>query len=160
MKTIKFFTSIIICQLAGVLGSLFMLTNSDNWYQNIVKPTWTPASWVFGPVWITLYTLIGVALYLIWIKKDSKVSFGQVNIKKAIYIFSAQLILNAIWTPIFFYYHNILLAFIDIILLLFLIVWTMFEFNKINKWAMYLLVPYLLWVCLATALNYNILILN
>lgn len=160
MKTIKFFTSIIICQLAGVLGSLFMLTNSDNWYQTIVKPTWTPASWVFGPVWITLYTLMGIALYLVWIKKDPKSSLGQVNIKKTIYIFSAQLILNAIWTPIFFYYHNILLALVDIILLLVLIVWTMFEFNKISKSAMYLLIPYLLWVCLATALNYNILILN
>ncbi|MBU1557926.1 tryptophan-rich sensory protein [Patescibacteria group bacterium] len=154
MKKIEFIVSILICQLAGILGSVFTMSEITNWYSILEKPLWTPASWVFGPVWITLYTLMGVALYLVWQKRNVS------NVKKAILVFSFQLVLNALWSIIFFGLHNVFWALVEIIILLGSIIWTMFEFNKIDKRAMYLLLPYLLWVCVATALNYNIWILN
>jgi tryptophan-rich sensory protein len=154
MKTLKLFISIIICQLAGIIGAFFTTPNIDTWYQTIVRPDWTPASWVFAPVWITLYTLMGIALFFVWEKK------GSVNIKKAVSVFGFQLVLNSLWSIIFFGFNNITLALAEIVFLLGAIVWTMVEFRKISRTAFYLLIPYLLWVCLATALNFNIWILN
>jgi tryptophan-rich sensory protein len=154
MKTLKLFISIIICQLAGIIGAFFTTPNIDTWYQTIVRPDWTPASWVFAPVWITLYTLMGIALFFVWEKK------GSVNIKKAVSVFGFQLVLNSLWSIIFFGFNNITLALVEILILLGAIIWTMVEFRKISKIAFYLLIPYLLWVCLATALNFNIWILN
>jgi len=154
MKTLKLFISIIICQLAGIIGAFFTTPNIDTWYQTIVRPDWTPASWVFGPVWITLYTLMGIALFFVWEKK------GSVNIKKAVSVFGFQLVLNSLWSIIFFGFNNITLALVEILILLGAIIWTMVEFRKVSKTAFYLLIPYLLWVCLATALNFNIWILN
>jgi tryptophan-rich sensory protein len=154
MKIFKLFISIIICQLAGIIGAFFTTPNIDTWYQTIVRPDWTPASWVFAPVWITLYTLMGIALFFVWEKK------GSVNIKKAVSVFGFQLVLNSLWSIIFFGFNNIVLAVAEIVFLLGAIVWTMVEFRKISRTAFYLLIPYLLWVCLATALNFNIWILN
>jgi len=154
MKIFKLFISIIICQLAGIIGAFFTTPNIDTWYQTIVRPDWTPASWVFAPVWITLYTLMGIALFFVWEKK------GSVNIKKAVSVFGFQLVLNSLWSIIFFGFNNIVLALAEIVFLLGAIVWTMVEFRKISRTAFYLLIPYLLWVCLATALNFNIWILN
>ncbi|MBU4479907.1 tryptophan-rich sensory protein [Patescibacteria group bacterium] len=155
MKTLKLFLSIIICELAGILGAIAISPALNNWYIDLQKPLWNPPAWVFGPVWTTLYALMGVAFYLIWIKKDKGMA-----IKKAVYIFAIQLILNSLWSIIFFGLHNIFLALIEILILSVFIIWTMIEFYKIDKRATYLLIPYILWVCVATVLTLNIWLLN
>ncbi len=141
--------------MAGALGSFFTFSSVNGWYTQIIKPVWTPPNWLFGPVWVTLYFLMGVALYLVWLEAGK----GR-DVKKAVWFFYAQLFLNAIWTPIFFGLHNIFLGLVDIVLLLIFVVWTMIEFRKINKMTFYLFIPYLLWLCLATSLNAGILFLN
>jgi translocator protein len=146
----SFAAAIIICQLAGVVGSIFTFEAIPTWYSALTKPSFTPPSWVFGPVWISLYTLIGIALYLIWQKKD----------QLALRLFSIQLVLNAAWSISFFGLRNPLLGLINIIILLIVLVATIIRFYKIDKNAAYLLVPYLLWGGFATILNLSIVLLN
>lgn len=130
--------------------------SSNVWYAELVKPALNPSAWVFGPVWTTLYALMGVALWLIWIKAAAE----PVARRRALSVFSIQLFLNAIWSIIFFGLKNPGWALIDIILLWFVIVWTMFVFYKISRLTAYLLVPYILWVSFASYPNYSIWILN
>jgi tryptophan-rich sensory protein len=155
MKWIKLISSIAICQLAGLIGAIFTSPSIPTWYAALVKPSFNPPSWVFGPVWTTLYTLIGVSLYLI-IKDgiDSKEK------KTALFVFSIHLILNSLWSIIFFGMKNPLLAFLEILILWGMIVYTMYLFKRINKTSVYLLSPYLLWVSFATILNFSIWRLN
>lgn len=147
--------SIIITQMAGIVGSVFTTSSVQTWYPTLTKPSFNPPNSFFGPVWVTLYTLIGISLYLIWVdgikKKENKV---------AIKVFAFQLILNTLWSIVFFGMQNISLGLIVILGLLFAIVYTIILFAKIDKRAAYLLVPYILWVSFATFLNYSIWILN
>jgi len=150
---IKLIISIAISYLAGIIGSLS--GPADSWYIGLVKPSFNPPNWIFGPAWLTLYTLMGVALCLVWTAKAKK------DLKKlAIIAFSAQLMLNAAWSIIFFGLHSPLFAFMDIILLWLGILLTIILFYRVSKPASYLLVPYLLWVSFAAVLNYMIMILN
>ncbi len=155
----KLIFSIVICQLAGILGSLFSAGSVSTWYAALAKPALTPPGWIFGPVWITLYTLMGVALYLIWRQKITTNSARKSKVF-SLRVFAVQLILNAIWTPIFFGAHRIDIALVVIIALLTSIVWTMMLFFKQSRAATYLLIPYLLWVSFATYLNYAFWMLN
>jgi translocator protein len=151
----KLIISIIICQLAGIIGSFFTVTSVSTWYVTLNKPFFNPPGWLFGPVWIILYLLIGISLYIIWNKK--------INTKTkqvALIIFFIQLILNTIWSILFFGLKSPLLAFLDIIFLWFAIIFTMYFFNKISKTATYLLIPYILWVSFAMILNFSIYYLN
>jgi len=150
-KGIKFFIAILSCQFAGVFGSLFTSPNINGWYSELAKPIFSPPNWLFGPVWISLYLLMGISLYLLWTSKRSK---------KAIELFVAQLIVNALWSFIFFGLQSPLLGFIWILILLLLIIFTMIETYKVNKVSMYILIPYLIWVSFATILNLAIFILN
>jgi len=119
------------------------------------KPSFNPPSWLFGPVWITLYTMMGVSLYLIWQKR------GEIKLAwPAIIFFLIHLAVNASWSIIFFGQKNIIGALILIVALWFMIVASIFLFYKINKTAAYLLVPYLLWVSFASILNYSLWRLN
>ncbi len=153
-KTIQLISTIILCNLAGILGSLFTFSQIDTWYANLSKPFFNPPSWVFGPVWTILYILMGIALYLIWQEQKSK------KRNRAMRVFFFQLFLNAIWTPIFFGWHQIGLALFVIFLLFVSIVWTMRLFFKQSKTAAYLLIPYLGWVGFATILNASLYVLN
>jgi tryptophan-rich sensory protein len=155
MKWIKLILSILISQLAGLIGAVFTSTSIPTWYATIVKPSFNPPSWVFGPVWTTLYTLIGISLYLV-IKDgiDSKEK------KTAVIVFSVHLVLNSLWSILFFGMKNPFLAFLEIILLWGMIVYTMFLFKRIDQKTVYLLTPYLLWVSFATILNFSIWRLN
>lgn len=146
--------SILIPLLAGFLGSVFTTPAVKDWYPVINKPTWNPPSWLFGPVWTVLFIMMGVALYLVWSKKmDSK-------IRVALKIFSAQLILNVLWSVFFFGMGNFWLAFGEILILWGLILVTMIIFLKVSKTSGFLLVPYLLWVTFAAYLNFTIAGLN
>ena len=146
--------SIIICQSAGIIGSFFTVSSIGGWYQTLNKPVFNPPGYVFGPVWITLYLLMGISLYLVWNKK------GSAGIKIPLIIFFAQLFFNTIWSILFFGLESPVLALIDIKILLILIIITMFSFYKVSKPAAFLMIPYLLWVSFATVLNYYIVVMN
>jgi translocator protein len=145
--------SILVCELVGMAGSVFTFQSIPTWYATLNKPALNPPSWVFGPVWVTLYALMGIAAFLVWQKK-SKAS------KHALIAFGVQLFLNAIWTPIFFGMRNPLGGLIDILLLWIAIIVTIVMFSKISKSAAWLLAPYLAWVTFATYINYSIWKLN
>jgi tryptophan-rich sensory protein len=152
---LQLLAAIIICQLAGAIGTLFTLPSIGAWYSLLEKPFFTPPNWVFGPVWISLYTLMGIAVFIIW-KNGTK----QKENKTALTFFRLQLILNATWSIVFFGMQNILLGLINIVFLWILILLTTIRFYKIDSRAGYIMIPYLLWVSLATALNAFLFILN
>ena len=126
----------------------------DAWYETLNKPSWNPPSWLFGPIWTTLYTLIGYAGYLAWSS-----SVGRAR-QRAFLIYSAQLILNALWTPLFFGLHSPTLALINIVALGLVILLNIIAFYRINPAAGLLLVPYLSWITFALLLNATIWSLN
>lgn len=154
MKNIwKLFLSIIFCELAGGIGAIFTTPAISAWYVTLQKPSFTPPNWLFAPVWTLLFALMGIALYLVWTNKSQE--------KKTAYIFFfIQLSLNILWSIFFFGLHNPGLAFADIILLWLTIIFTIIYFYKISKVAGLILLPYILWVSLATALNYAVMVLN
>jgi len=152
-KYVKLTLSIILCLSAGFLGSFFTITSVGSWYSEINKPFFNPPNWIFGPVWTTLYILMGISLYLIWTNKNKKK-------ETAIKLFFTQLILNSLWSILFFGLQSPLLAFIEIIILWVAILLTIMKFHKISKTSAYLLVPYLLWVSFASILNLSIYLLN
>jgi len=154
-KILKLVVSVLICQGAGVVGSLFTSPAISGWYATIQKPSFNPPNWIFAPVWTLLFLLMGIALYLVW-------SSGKESKKKrtAILIFAVQLILNIFWSILFFGLQSPLYAFIEIIIFWLAILLTIITFYKISKPAAYLLLLYLLWVSFAAVLNFSILILN
>jgi len=154
-KIIKLIISILICQLAGVIGSIVTVPAVDSWYIDLKKPFFTPPSWVFAPVWTILYLLMGIALYLIWSKVTANREF-----KEAIKMFSVQLVLNVSWSVVFFGSKSPLLGMLVIIVLWVAIALTIKKFNKISKLAGSLLIPYILWVSYAILLNLSIWWLN
>ncbi len=125
-----------------------------NWYNTLNKPVWNPPAEIFGPVWAFMYTLIFISFSIFMFTKTEK------NKKTGISLFLIQLLLNFCWSPAFFYMQNIELSFVIIIILLIFILLTVLSFYKISKIASLLLVPYLLWVCFATFLNFELMILN
>lgn len=150
---LKLLISIILPQIAGGLGALVTISSVGSWYQTIEKPSFNPPSWIFGPTWTLLYIMMGVSLYLIW---KSNHPFK----KKALWLFGIQLFLNAIWSPVFFGLESPILGLIVIIPLWVMILVCIRAFFPIDKWASYLLIPYLLWVSFATVLNASIWYLN
>jgi len=152
---VKLVISIIICQLAGLIGAIFTSPNIPTWYASLTKPFFNPPSWVFAPVWTVLYTMIGISIYLIW---QQRTSHNLAN--KSIMIFVLQLILNSLWSIAFFGLKSPLLGLIVIVALWIAILATILMFREISKTAANLLIPYLLWVSFATILNFSILLLN
>ncbi|MCD1294300.1 TspO protein [Methanocella sp. CWC-04] len=152
---LKLVISLGICLLAGIIGGAITAPNIMTWYGTLIKPSFSPPNWLFGPVWTILYILMGVALFLIW-KKINEAP----EAKTAIAFFGIQLVLNFFWSLFFFGLHSISLAFLDIVLLLIFIILTTMKFYRIDKTAAYLMVPYLLWVSFATILNLSLLLLN
>lgn len=154
-KTItRLINSLVICQLAGLVGAVFTTPAIPSWYANLNKPPFNPPNWVFGPVWTTLYLLMGISLFLV-IGKETKV-----DKKQAYFCFAAQLVLNTFWSVVFFGWQQPLAAFLVILVLLTLIILTTIQFYKIAKPAAYLFIPYILWVSFATILNLSIVALN
>ena len=147
--------SLALPQLAGFLGSLFTTQAIPNWYATLERPSFNPPNWIFGPVWISLYFLMGISVYLVWQQIETNKKAQQ-----AFWLFWIHLFFNAIWSIIFFGFQSPGLAFIDLVFLWFLIVILLIKFLKINKLAGYLLIPYLLWVSFAGVLNFSIFWLN
>jgi len=147
--------AIFFCLIVGSVGSLVTITGPGSWYSTLQKPFFAPPNWVFAPVWITLFILMGIALYLVW-------QCGTENreVKIALGIFGVQFFLNVIWSFLFFGLRSPLLGFIDIIILWVAIVVTIWAFYRVKKSAAYFLIPYIAWVTLASALNGAIYFMN
>lgn len=150
---IKLGGAIIACEAAGIIGAIFTTSEIQTWYAGIVRPSFSPPNWVFGPVWTTLYALMGVSLWLVWISKSK-------HKKWAVGVFGIQLLLNILWSVLFFGQHNPGAALIEITVLWAAILLTIIACAKISKLAAWLLVPYILWVTFAGFLNYSIWALN
>jgi Tryptophan-rich sensory protein (mitochondrial benzodiazepine receptor homolog) len=147
--------SVILCLLIGAAGSVFTITGPGSWYALLIKPSFNPPNWIFGPVWTTLYILMGISLYLV-LREWKK----GVDIRIAGGLFTVQLFLNFIWSYMFFGLQSPSSAFIVIVLLWVAILATIITFFRINRISAYLLVPYILWVSFASILNYSIMVLN
>lgn len=152
-KWLLLIACILVCQMAGILGSIFTYEAIPTWYVTLEKPFFTPPNWLFAPVWTTLFTLMGISLYLI-------VKGGMKKNKEAVYIFSAQLFLNFFWNIFFFGLRSPAYGLAGILVLWLMIVLTIAKFYSIDKRAGLLLVPYIAWVSLATALTYYVWVLN
>lgn len=154
-KLIGALVSVLISQSAGIIGSFFTFDSVNTWYKTLNKPSFSPPNWLFAPVWLTLYTMMGISSYLVYLKRGE---YPQA--KPALVLFGIHLALNALWSILFFGLKNPLLAFIEIIILWLTIVALIILFYKIDKIAALLLVPYLLWVSFASILNFSIWRLN
>lgn len=154
-KLTKIAIAVVICLLIGFLSSFATQSSVNDWYLNLNKPSFNPPNWLFAPVWSVLYILIGVAAGIVWGK-----GFHHVWVKTALYHFGFQLLLNALWSIIFFGLKNPLAALFVILILLVMIILTIRWFNVVSKKAAMLMVPYLLWVSFATILNFKIWELN
>jgi tryptophan-rich sensory protein len=154
-NTVKLIIALVIPQIFAILGSIFTQSSVSTWYPLLEKPFFNPPSWLFAPVWIILYILMGIAAFLIW-KKDLK----KKETRFLVLIFVFQLALNLFWSYLFFFLKNPGIAFTEIISLWFAILATVIAFYQYKKWAAYLLIPYLLWVSFAMVLNYSIWQLN
>ncbi len=154
-NTLKLIIAIVVSELAGIIGSVFTTPSIAGWYAGIVKPALNPPAWVFGPVWTTLFALMGIAAFLVW-----KKGLDRRDVKIALGIFIGQLVLNTLWSIIFFGLHSPGGALVEIVFLWLAILATIIAFYKISRPAAWLLVPYILWVSFAGYLNFSIWQLN
>jgi benzodiazapine receptor len=152
---LKVIASIVICQLAGMIGAVATSASVQTWYVTLNKPFFTPPNWLFAPVWLTLYTLMGISLFLVW-----RLGVQNRPTKVALAIFGVQLLLNAFWSIAFFGLRSPLAGLSVILMLWIAIAATIVKFLPLSKPAGLLLVPYILWVSIAAALNLAIVLLN
>lgn len=154
-KTLLFISSLAICQMAGLIGSFYTAPAIPGWYAGLNKPSFNPPDWVFAPVWITLYLMMGLTLYLSlrhWPERPAD--------KPSLIAFAVQLVLNAGWSIIFFGLRSPLFGFIWIIALWLSILATIIFFRRVTRIGAILLIPYLIWVSFAGALNFLLWRLN
>jgi benzodiazapine receptor len=144
--------SILVCFVAAGLGSVWTSKSVGTWYETLMKPTWNPPSWVFGPVWSVLYLLMGIALWLVWRRAGL--------LALPVGVFAVQLVLNALWSGLFFGLQNPGAAFAEIVVLWAAIVATIVVFWRVTPVAGGLLLPYIGWVSFAAVLNFTIWRLN
>lgn len=152
---LKLVVSIVVCQGAGAIGSVFTREAIPTWYATLEKPAFNPPNSLFFPVWITLYVLMAVSAFLVWRR-----GLGSPGVKVALVTFVVQLVLNALWSVVFFGLECPLCGVIVILVLWLAIVGTVVTFSRISRSAAALLIPYLLWVTFASILNISIWLLN
>lgn len=156
MKDItKLLISVVISLSAGFIGSIFTNPNIETWYATIKKPTIAPPNWVFAPVWTILFLLMGIAAYLVW-----RQGWSNPQVRTAVVIFLIHLIVNILWSAVFFGLRAPMAAFFVIIALWLLILVIIILFANITVTAGILLIPYLLWVSFASVLNFMLWRLN
>jgi len=151
----KLAASILFCIVLGSLGSLVTITGPGSWYAALAKPFFTPPGWIFAPVWITLFILMGIALALIW---DAGTQRREVQM--ALGVFGIQFLLNILWSFLFFGLRSPFMGLVDIVFLWILIAITIGLFYRIRASAAYFLIPYIAWVTIAMALNGAIYFMN
>lgn len=154
-QLLPFIICLAIPLIIGAIGGFFTQESVKTWYTTLNKPSFNPPNWVFAPVWTTLYILMGISSYLVWKRRKVTMVYSW-----AILIYLLQLVLNLMWSYLFFYQHQIGFALVEIGILLLTIIITAFVFFKVNKLAGWLFLPYILWVSFASYLTYSIFILN
>jgi tryptophan-rich sensory protein len=152
-KGAKLSVSILLPLIIGGISGNYTASNIQSWYVTLIKPSFNPPNYLFGPVWTSLYIIMGISFYMIWSSTKS-------NKNKLIGIYLFQLVLNFLWSFIFFKYHAIGIAAIEIVFLWLSILTMIMMFYKNNKWAAFINIPYLLWVSFASVLNISIYLLN
>ena len=151
-KFLSFILFGLITYSASVIGGLVTVGFKEPWYSLINKPTFNPPSWVFAPVWTTLYLMMTIAIWLFWHSRNKDMN--------TIYIYFIHLVLNTTWSIVFFGLHQILLALFVLIVLILMILILILRFKRVNIVSYYLMIPYLLWCCYALVLNFKIFLLN
>jgi benzodiazapine receptor len=155
MEIVKLAVSIGVCLAIGFIGSIFTTSSIPTWYMALEKPSFNPPNWLFAPVWTTLFILMGISAFLVW-----RVGLKEANVRIALIIFIIQLILNAFWSIAFFGLRSPIAGLIVIIVLWIAILLAILSSIKVSRLAGVLLIPYILWVSLASILNVMIYILN
>tara|TARA_Y100000817_G_scaffold312340_1_gene306065 strand:+ start:43 stop:507 length:465 start_codon:yes stop_codon:yes gene_type:complete len=150
-KYVSFLFIVLITFSASAMGGFVTASFKEPWYSQIIQPSFSPPSWVFGPVWTTLYFLMSLAIWLFWINFKNK---------KVLYIYFVHIFFNAIWSIIFFGFHQIFLALLNLIIILIFIIWLMNIYYKTYRLSFLLMLPYLLWSTYALILNGSIFYLN
>lgn len=155
VQFLKLIASLIICQFAGFIGSLFTRPSIQTWYAGLTRPSFAPPDWLFSPVWIGLFGLMAISFFLVWRKgTDSRL------VRAALGIFAVQLVLNILWSMLFFGFKSPPAAFIEMVVLWMAIFLTVVTFLRVSVPAGILLIPYLLWVSFAAVLNFSFWRLN
>jgi len=153
-QILKLVVSILLPLGLGAIAGIFTAKAIPEWYATLNQPSFNPPNWIFGPVWTSLYILLGISFFLTWKQPATK------ERNRAISIFLIQLVLNFAWSFLFFYFHQIGLALIDIIVLWIFIITMLILFYRIKPLAAYINIPYLLWVTFASILNASYFVLN
>ena len=151
-KFISFILFGLITYSASVIGALVTISFKEPWYSLINKPLFNPPSWIFAPVWSTLYLMMTVAIWLFWHSKNRNMN--------TIYIYFIHIVFNTTWSIVFFGFHKIFYALLVLTALIFLIIILILRFKRVNMVSFYLMIPYLLWCCYALILNFNLFLLN
>jgi len=151
-KISSFIVLAIVTYSASFIGGIVTYSSKEPWYSSLVKSNLNPPDWVFAPVWTTLYLFMTVAIWLAWHKNRKNVNL--------IYYYLIHLLFNTTWSIVFFFFHNIFLALINLIILILFIIFLMLQYKKISQLSYYLMIPYLLWCCYALILNLSLFVLN
>lgn len=155
ISIVKLVVSIIVAELVGIIGSFFTTPAIPSWYQFLIKPSFSPPNWLFAPVWTALFLLMGIAAYLVWSE-----GWEKRDVKIALSVYGVQLVLNLLWSVLFFGLQSPFYGFLEIIVLWIVIVLNILVFYRVSRKAAYLLIPYIIWVSFAATLNYSIWQLN
>jgi tryptophan-rich sensory protein len=152
---VRLVISIVVCEGAGLIGSIFTASAIPIWYASLVKPYFTPPNWLFAPAWLTLYLLMAISAFIVW-----RTGLDKRQVRVALGIFVLQLVLNVLWSLAFFGLHSLLFGVIVILALWLAILLTIVRFFPISRAAGALLLPYIGWVTFAAILNISIRLLN
>jgi len=151
-KIVSFVLFALATYSASVIGVLVTIDFKEPWYSLLIKPSFNPPDWIFGPVWTTLYLMMTIAMWNFWHSKNRNMN--------TVYIYFIHLIFNTTWSVVFFVFHKITLALIILIILILLIIILIIRFRRVNLLSYYLMIPYLLWCFYALLLNLSLIILN
>ena len=151
-KILSFILFALITYSASIIGSIATIEFKEPWYSLLSKPTFNPPSWIFAPVWTTLYLMMTIAVWNFWHSKNRDMN--------TVYIYFIHLIFNTTWSIVFFVFHKLILALIVLFILISLIIVLLFRFRRVNMVSFYMMIPYLLWCCFALILNLSLIILN
>jgi translocator protein len=140
-----------LCLLVGLSGGAITAAALHGWYPTLVKPLATPPQWVFAPVWVALYIMMGVSGWMVWQRNGAS---------RALRLWGWQLAANALWVPAFFGLHSVALGLVDLILMLILVAVTIRAFRRVRRLAAWLMAPTFVWCLFAAYLNAGFLVLN
>jgi len=151
-KILSFILFILATYSASAIGGFPTITFKEPWYSLLIKPSFNPPDWVFGPIWTTLYLMMTIAIWKFWHSQDRNMN--------TVYIYFIHLVVNTTWSIVFFVFHKIALALVVLIILILLIIILIIRFRCVNLLSYYLMIPYLLWCFYALVLNISLLTLN